>query len=423
MRGSRVVRQFSSIWKPIPETPKDPILHFNQLFAKDPNSKKVNLAVGAYADDNGKPWVLPAVNMAIQKLTANGPLPFGYLSMTGDQEFTEESVKLAFHYDPNSKLLANTFPLSQVARTQSLSGTGAVFTAYTVVQHFYKNFDGKVWTSNPTWPIHNTMAKIMGMTAANYHYYDLETREFDSQRYLASLDAIPKGSFVVIHSSGHNPTGFDITKEEWKQVADIAKRREFVVLMDTAYQGFVSGDLIEDGFPLRVMAESKVPLLVSQSYAKNMGLYGQRTGCLSVICESEEMAKKLTDFMGQRNRNVFSNPPRFGSDIAKTILKDQVVFEQWLKDIKEMSNQINQRRTMLLDELKSNGCPGNWDYIKKQKGMFAFTQLKVPHCTALREKYSIYMTENGRISVTGLNTKNIKYVGAAITDVVKNVKA
>lgn len=418
----RILKPFSTIWKPIPETPKDPILFFNQLYAKDSNPSKANLAVGAYADDKGKPWVLPSVNSAIKKLTQNGSLPFGYLGMTGDLDFTEESVKLALGFDAKSQLLANSIPLSQIARTQSLSGTGACFVAYTTVQHFYKNFDNKVWTPNPTWPIHNTMAKLMGLEVKNYHYYDLEKREFDSRKYIDSLKTIPEHSFVVLHSSGHNPTGYDVTEDEWKEVAEIAKTRQFLVLMDTAYQGFVSGDLIQDGYAVRLMAESKVPLLVAQSYAKNMGLYGQRTGCLSVVCPDESTAKLMTDFFGQRNRNIFSNPPRFGSDIAKTILKDAEIYGEWLRDIKTMSDNINLRRALLLDELKANNCPGDWEYIRKQKGMFAFTQLKVPHCTALREKYGIYMTENGRISITGLNTSNVKYVGNAISEVMKNVK-
>ena len=418
----RVLKKFSSMWKDIPETPKDPILYFNQLYAADKNPAKANLAVGAYADDNGKPWILPSATQALKKMTDSGNLNFGYLGMTGDAEFTEESVKMAYGYNESTQLLANTVPLKHVAKTQTLSGTGAVHSAYTLAQQFYKNYNGKVWTPSPTWPIHNTMATIMGMEVKTYHYYDLVKREFDSAKLIAAIKNIPEDSLVVLHSSGHNPTGYDATDSEWKEIVEIAKSRRFLVLMDTAYQGFVSGDLMKDGLPVRLMAENKVPLMVAQSYAKNMGLYGHRTGCFSVVCENEETARKMTDFFGQRNRNIFSNPPRFGSDIAKTILKDKQIFQQWLVDIKTMADSINQRRTLLVEELKKNNCPGEWDYILKQKGMFAFTQLQVQHCTALREKHAIYMTENGRISITGLNTKNVKHIGAAIADVVKNTK-
>jgi len=130
----------------------------------------------------------------------------------------------------------------------------------------------------------------------------------------------------------------------------------------------------------------------------------------------------MTDFFGQRNRNTFSNPPRFGSDIARTIFKDPQIYAQWLKDIKTMADNINPRRAMFLDALKKNGCPGSWEYIRKQQGMFAFTQLKSAHAVALREKYAIYMTENGRISITGLNSKNIEYIANAISEVMKTGK-
>ena len=224
---------------------------------------------------------------------------------------------------------------------------------------------------------------------------------------------------MVLHCSGHNPTGYDVSDAEWLEIAVISKTRNFVVLMDTAYQGFVTGDLMKDGLPIRILAEHSVPLLIAQSYAKNMGLYGQRTGCLSVPCPDKNTAEKMTAFFGQKNRNSFSNPPRFGSDIARTIFKNPKIYAQWQIDIKTMADNINQRRSMFLEEIKKNKCPGNWDYIQKQKGMFAFTQLKVHHAVALREKYAIYMTENGRISITGLNSKNVKYVAKAISEVMK----
>jgi len=226
----------------------------------------------------------------------------------------------------------------------------------------------------------------------------------------------------VFHPSGHNPTGYDPSKSDWKEIVEIAKSKHFLVLLDTAYQGFVSGDLEEDAYAVRLMVEHKIPVMVSQSYAKNMGLYGLRTGCFSVICDNESQAIRMTDYFGKMNRNNFSNPPRSGSDIAKTIFKNQPLYDQWLIDIKTMADSINTRRRLLLEELKKSQCPGNWDYIIGQKGMFAFTHLQPNHCIALREKHSVYMLDNGRISITGLNPGNIKYVGQAITDVVKNSK-
>jgi aspartate/tyrosine/aromatic aminotransferase len=289
------------------------------------------------------------------------------------------------------------------------------------VQRFFNGFEGKVWTPNLTWPIHNTMAKTMGLEVCNYHYYDIEKREFDSRRYIESLKSIPVNSFVVLQTNGHNPTGHEITNKEWVEVAEIAKERKFLVLMDTAYHGLVTGILDKDAYPVRLMATKKVSVMVAQSYAKNMGLYGQRTGCLSVICENETIAKRMTDFFGQRNRNVFSNPPRFGSDVARTILQTRSLRSTWENEVSLMARNLHFSKMNLYRELKDNKCPGNWEYIPNQYGMFIFTHIKASQCIELREKYSIYMTENGRISVSGLNTYNFKYVANAITEVMKKV--
>lgn len=429
-----LLKKISYCWKEIPEIPNDPILYFNKLYKESTNKNKVNLAVGAYKDDNGNPWTLPSVDIALKKIISSGGPSFGYLEMTGDQEFTEEAVKLAFGYNSKTNCLAETLKFDQVARTQSISGTGAVFIGYSLARRFYNfndisrnrhvtEMDNSVWVPNLSWPIHATMAKTIGMDVKQYHYYDLEKREFNSEKYIESLKTIPDRSFVILHANGHNPTGFDISEEEWVTVAKICKQKNFLVLMDTAYQGFVSGDLVKDSFPVRVLAQNGVYLMVAQSFAKNMGLYGQRTGCLHVVCEDELQAKRMTDLMGQTNRNVFSTPPRFGSDIAKTVLKDKDIYAQWLKDIKTMADSMNLRRKLFLEEMKKNQCPGNWEYFCQQRGMFAFTHLKVSQIVALREKYSIFMSENGRMSVTGLNTKNVKYVVGAITDVLKSEKA
>ena len=412
-------RRAFATWKGIPEVPKDPILYFNQLYVKDTNPKKANLSVGAYADDQGKAWILTSAQMAIQKLLSNKTLTFSYLPINGDPEFLEESVKMA--YGLNTPVAAS-IPLANIARTQTLSGTGGIFMAFNFVKEFYADYNGKVYTPAPTWPIHNTLAKTLGMDVQSYHYYDLKERRFDFDTYFNALKKIPEKSFVVFHSTGHNPTGYDPRDDQWDQIVDLASEKNFLVLMDTAYQGFVSGDLEKDGRPIRLMAEKRIKMLVVQSFAKNMGLYGQRTGCLSIPCENEQVAAKIQSYLAFKNRNVFSNPPRFGSDIAKLLLKDPEINAQWHKDIKAMAHSIEDRRKMLHATLIKVGCKDNWDYILEQRGMFAFTHLQLPQIQQLREKYAVYMTEDGRISITGLNPGNVQYVAEAITAVSNNTK-
>lgn len=406
-----------STWKALPLIPKDPIMTYNLMYHKDANPQKVNLTIGAYNDASGKAWVLPSVKMAIEQIFSGDKFNCSYLPLTGDAEFTEESVKLAYGYDKSTNMLLHNIPLARVARTQTISGAGAVFLAFTFAKNQYEYFDGSVFLPNATWPIHNSMASVMGLKVKYYHYYDFDTRSFDFEAYISSLKSIPERSFVVLHCSGHNPTGFDPSPEQWQIIADLVKEREFLILMDNAYQGFVSGDLERDGYPIRLFVKEGIPMMVSQSFAKNMGLYGQRTGCLSVIFDSEDQAAQAQGYFGYRNRNIFSNPPRFGSDIAKIILKDPTVNTQWRKDIKFMAESIVDRRQALFNELGNLGLASEWEYLVKQKGMFAFTHLKQDEIRKLRDKYAIYMLECGRMSVPGLSSDNAGYVAKALASV------
>jgi aspartate/tyrosine/aromatic aminotransferase len=404
-------------WKTLPLIPKDPIMTYNLMYHKDTNLLKVNLTIGAYNDASGKAWVLPSVKMAIDQILVNDKFNCSYLPLTGDVEFTQESIKLAYGFDSATNLLSNNIPLNRVARTQTISGAGGVFLAFTFVINQYAHFDGNVYLPNATWPIHNSMASVIGLKVNYYHYYDFDTRSFDFEIYLDSLRRIPERSFVVLHCSGHNPTGFDPSTEQWQQIAQLVKEREFLILMDNAYQGFVSGDLEIDGYPIRLFVKEGIPMMVSQSFAKNMGLYGQRAGCFSVIFDSEEQATQAQTYFGYRNRNVYSNPPRFGSDIAKILLQDSAINAQWRQDIKFMANSIVDRRKALHSELAKLGLGDEWEYLVKQKGMFAFTHLKQEEIRTLRDKYAIYMLECGRISVPGLSSDNAGYVAKALAAV------
>jgi len=390
---------------------------YNLLYHQDLNPQKVNLTIGAYNDTAGKAWVLPSVKMAVDQIYSEGKFDCSYLPLTGDAEFNTESIKLAYGYDKTTNMLAGNIPLARVARTQSISGGGGIYLAFAFAKAQYEHFDGSVYLPNASWPIHSSMASTIDLKVNYYHYYDFDTRSFDFEAYLSSLRSIPERAFVVLHCSGHNPTGFDPSQQQWQQVAKLIKEREFLVLMDNAYQGFVSGDLELDGYPIRLFVKEGIPIMVCQSFSKNMGLYGLRVGCLSVIFDSEGQAAQAQAYFGYRNRNHFSNPPRFGSDIAKILLKDPTINTQWCKDIKFMASTIEDRRQALFSELGKLGLAGDWEYLIKQKGMFAFTHLKQAEIRQLREKYAIYMLESGRISVPGLNSENVGYVAKALAAV------
>ena len=204
----------AKIWKPLPEIPKDPIFTFNMMYAKDKNPKKVNLSVGAYADENGKPWILPSVKLALAKMTSDNNFNCSYLPMNGDPEFLEECVKLAYGFNQSTGNLANNVSLNRIARTQTLSGTGGLFTAMNFVKNQYEFNNNDIYIPNTSWPIHRTMAKLLGFNTQSFHYYDVENRKFNFDDYYNSLKNVPNKAFVILHCSGQNPTGFDPLSKE-----------------------------------------------------------------------------------------------------------------------------------------------------------------------------------------------------------------
>ena len=413
-----VRRLFSnSIWKPIPTIPPDNILFFNIKYNEEKNPNKVNLTIGAYRDENGKPWILPSVKLAKAKLEADKNHNYEYIRMEGDHEFTKLAVKLA--YGEKNGVLGGKYNLDQISRVQSLSGAGGVYLGFELAKKFYSKFDGNIYVPEPTWPIHNSMAELHGLKAKKYRYYDLAKREFNYQGMIEDLKQLPEYSFVLYHPAGHNPTGFDPSPEQWKEILEITMAKKFLVIFDMAYQGFVSGDPDKDAYALRLFAENGINTMLSQSFAKNFGLYGHRIGCFSVLNESAEEAQRMSKYLGYITRNTYSSCPRFGSDIIRTILSDQEMTNMWRKDIVTMSNRITRMRHCLFDELDKNGVKDNWDYILKQRGMFAFTHLQKHHVQSLREQYAIYMLENGRMSLSGLNENNVAYVGKAIANITK----
>ena len=407
----------SRIFKDVPVMKQDMILGFNTLYNKESNSKKVNLTIGAYRDEYGKSWILPSVMEASRRLAKNPN--HGYNKPLGDREFTELAVQLAYKKESNG-LLAGVYAQNQMVQAQCLSGAGGLLLAFNVLNDFYKPLQTNktIYVSSPTWGNHKHMAALQGFTVKTYNYYDLEKRVFTFDKMLESLRNIPTGSVVLFHPVGHNPTGFDPTPEQWNQILEISRERQFFNLFDMAYQGFVSGDPDLDAYSVQLFAKNKMPMMVVQSFAKNFGLYGQRVGCFSIPNLDQAWVHRMNEYLRVRIRRLYSNNPRYGSDLVKTILRDPMLNQQWREDIKTMSERIKEMRTLFYNALKRAGV--DWSFVLKQQGMFAFTPLTVTQVRALRSKYAIYMLESGRMSMSGFNKFNVEYVANAVRDILNN---
>jgi len=250
----------------------------------------------------------------------------------------------------------------------------------------------------------------------------IKKKKLDIKGMLADIAAAPEGSIMLLHACAHNPTGVDPTTEEWKQIMNVIKTKNHFTWFDSAYQGFASGCLDRDAWAIRHFVDNGLEMIVCQSFAKNFGLYGERIGGLHMVCND---VKKVDEVISQLNvliRPFYSNPPKHGAEIVHTILSNPELYSEWKVELKAMADRINKMRTLLFDELNKLGTPGDWSHIKSQIGMFSFTGLTTGQCESLIKNHHIYLLTSGRISMAGINSKNVIYLARCIDDVVRNVK-
>ncbi|KAJ2722718.1 Aspartate aminotransferase, cytoplasmic [Coemansia sp. Benny D115] len=405
-----------SYFSNVPQAPADGILKLSVLSKADTNSSKVDLGVGAYRDDNGRPWVLPVVHKAEQRLASDPKGNHEYLGVGGLPALTSGAQKLIFGAD------SAAIKERRVYSIQSVSGTGANMVAAVFLKQFKQPQDAAVYISKPTWGNHRSIFETAGHKVLEYRYCNYETLGLDIDGMLADLRAAPRSQVVLLHACAHNPTGIDPTEAQWQQIADVMQERGHFPFFDCAYQGFATGDVDRDAYAIRLFVQRGFELLVAQSFAKNMGLYGERTGCLHAVTASADLVPAVSSQLNRLSRATISTAPAYGAKIAGTVLEDPALYTEWLGCMEQMSERIKRMRDLLRDKLKELGTPGTWDHVSQQIGMFSFTGLSKQQVDVLREQYHLYMTADGRISVAGLNSGNIDYVARSIDAVVRASK-
>jgi aspartate/tyrosine/aromatic aminotransferase len=405
-------RAFASWVGEVKAAPLDPILGVAQRFGKDTDPRKVNVSVGAYRTDEGKPLVLNCVRKAEKLIIEDKSLNKEYLPQRGDVSCTELCKQMVFGSD------SAVVKEGRVATVQTLSGTGALRLAAEFCKRFAPG--KKVYVSTPTWGTHNSIMDHAGVGVGSYRYWHAEGRNLDLDGMLEDISNAPEGSFIMLHAAAHNPTGVDPTHEQWGKIMEVCQARKHVCWFDSAYQGFATGCLDKDAFAVRKFTDAGLPIIVSQSFAKNFGLYGERVGTLSIVCESPGEVSNVTSQLDVIIRNLYSNPPKHGANIVRTVLSSPELYQEWRDELLAMSVRIQDMRKELYDELVTLGTPGDWTHITSQIGMFSFTGLSVAQSDAMVDKHHVYMLKNGRISMAGVTSSNVKYLAAAIDDVVRN---
>lgn len=406
----------------VPQAPEDALFGLMRAYRADQSKDKVDLGIGAYRDDNAKPWVLPVVKKADEILRNDPDLNHEYLPIAGLASFTGKAIELILGSD--SPALAE----KRTASVQTISGTGAVHLSALFLARFYKvaGANRTVYLPNPTWANHNQIFGNVGLPIATYPYFDKQTRGLAIAGMLQTLRDAPERSIILLHPCAHNPTGVDPTQEQWREIAAVIKERKHFPFFDCAYQGFASGDLDRDAAAVRYFVEQGFELVIAQSFAKNFGLYGERAGCLHFVAspgpDAAGVATRVASQLAILQRSEISNPPIYGAKIAATVLNDPALYAEWKENLKEMSGRIIAMRHALRAKLEELGTPGTWNHITDQIGMFSFTGLTEEQVKRLQDEFHIYMTKNGRISMAGLNTRNVDYVAKAIDRVVRETQ-
>ncbi|KAH9614443.1 hypothetical protein KSS87_020444 [Heliosperma pusillum] len=332
-----------SVFANVFQAPEDPILGVTVAYNKDPSPVKLNLGVGAYRTEEGKPLVLNVVRKAEQKLVNDPSRVKEYLPILGLADFNKLTAKLILGAD-SPAILEN-----RVATAQCLSGTGSLRVgAEFLARHYHQR---TIYITVPTWGNHTKIFNLGGLNVKSYRYYDPATRGLDFQGLLEDLNAADAGAVVLFHACAHNPTGVDPTLEQWEQIRQLVRSKGLLPFFDSAYQGFASGNLDADAQSVRMFVADGGECFIAQSYAKNMGLYGERVGALSIVCKTAEIASKVESQVKLVIRPMYSNPPIHGASIVASILKDRDLYDEWTAELKEMADRIISMRKELFDAL------------------------------------------------------------------------
>ncbi|MDB5851348.1 MAG: aromatic amino acid aminotransferase [Rhodoferax sp.] len=397
-----------SLFTAVEMAPRDPILGLNEQFAADPNPAKVNLGVGVYYDDNGKLPLLECVQSA-ERTMMESPKARGYLPIDGIAAYDTAVKNLVFGAD------SEPVREGRVATVQAIGGTGGLKIGADFLKQLNPN--AKVLISDPSWENHRALFTNAGFKVESYAYYDAAARGVNFEGMLADLNAAPEGTVVVLHACCHNPTGYDITPEQWDGVIEAVKSRKLVPFLDMAYQGFGQG-LAEDGAVVGKFVAAGLSFFVSTSFSKSFSLYGERVGALSVLCESREEAGRVLSQLKIAIRTNYSNPPIHGGTVVAAVLNTPDLRALWEKELGDMRLRIKQMRLALVEKLKAAGVQADMSFIITQVGMFSYSGLTKDQMVRLRNEFGVYGTDTGRMCVAALNSKNIDYVCASIAKVV-----
>ncbi len=386
--------------------PADPILGLSIKYRADENPLKIDLGVGVYKNEAGDTTILSCVKKA-EKFRLETEQTKTYIGGTGSALFNEKMTSLIFgdHKAVNE---------NRVRTVSTPGGTGALRVAGEFIARCKTG--AKIWLSNPTWANHKGVFTECGLDIQEYPYYDYENKTLDFDAMLNALKQVSPDDFVLLHACCHNPSGMDLSQEQWQQVVQVAKEVGFTPLMDMAYQGFGDG-IEEDAYGVRLMAETVTNMILCSSCSKNFGLYRERIGACTVIGETPATTDIALSVILGVARTIYSMPPAHGAALVETILSSEELTQEWHTELSAMRNRINGNRTVIVDKLIEKGVTRDFSFIANQKGMFSFLGITPAQVQQLQDEYSVYMVGSSRMSIAGIAPSNVDYLAESIAKV------
>lgn len=391
----------------------DPILSLQLAYRDDPRPDKVNLSIGLYYDGQGRIPRLPSVQKAAEVVNASTD-PCVYLPMSGSPPYCRATQGVVFGTD------SDAVRDGRVATIQTVGGSGALKVGADVLRRFFP--ESTVRISSPTWDNHRAIFEGAGFQVDTYPYFDPVTQRLDFEAMAESLRQLPAQTIVLLHPCCHNPTGAELSTEQWDEIVSIVVERRLIPFLDMAYQGLGEG-FERDAYLVRALAAADVAFLVANSYSKIFSLYGERCGGLSMVCANADEASRALGQMQQAVRRNYSTPPAHGGHLVETVLLDPALRAMWEAEVTEMRERIHAMRGRLYGGLVQHHPDYDWSFLMAQSGMFSYAPALAAHMDRLIQAHGVYIIESGRICIAGLNDQNVDRVAKAFASVLKEASS
>ena len=381
----------------LPPVHNDSLLALIALANADPRPDKIDVGVGVFRDAQGNTPILKVMKEAEQRLVDTQKTK-AYLGSAGDKRFTEllRPILLGPHADDE-----------RIAGLQTPGGCGALRLGFELIAT--ANPDARVFLGTPSWPNHAPIIEAVRLGIQEYPYYERGQATIRFEDMIAALRSGEAGDVALLHGCCHNPTGADLSEDQWREVARVVSERGLIPLVDIAYQGFGRG-LEEDAFGVRLMLESCDEVIVAQSCDKNFSCYRDRVGSLFVKTGSDQATAKAMAHVFQRAREMWSMPPDHGAAAVHIILEDSELHARWLVELEGMRDRINSMRQRIAS------ADPRLTFIGRQYGMFSMLPLSKEQVLKLRDDHAIYMADSGRFNVVGMGDPQIDRFIAAVVD-------